>query len=66
MPFKSIELDCTYINNNTLIIIVFAQLAIDIVRKGLLANHNVMPGYHICDELPNNNKKHKCLKIFKK
>ena len=38
----------------------------DIVRSGLLAAHNVMPGYRISDALPNKNKKHKWLKIFKK
>ena len=34
-----------------------AQLAIDIVRQGLLADHNVMPGSHIGDALPNKNRK---------
>ena len=33
------------------------NFAIDIVRKGLLVDHNVMPGYHIRDALPNKNRK---------
>ena len=44
---------------------ILRQLAIDIVRLGLLADHNVTPGYHIGDALPNK-KRYEWLKIFKK
>ena len=47
-----------------LLFYVVPNFAIDIVRQGVLADHNVMSGYHTREAPPN--KKNKWLQIFEK